>query len=370
MPDLPIELIELCFSFVDSSDKSSWAAICTTSKLGQQITTPKLYNSIGWTEDGPIGQELCNRLGILCRSLRDPSLTKHVKSLLYAFGPDVEPGREVPSPGFGSGRLLSRAPSTNRVHIPEHYAVWLDAQLDRISSGVESDLEDCVERPALTTVYALLVITRAPNLECLELRCDMTEVITIQVLLNRCPNLRRLTIEKSIRRDRHPNWSRLSAALRSTRPRLRYLSIMDPEYFVYNVRTVDLDKGRPSFASARYDHHGLGRLHKLSSLQFLTVTEYALFGCLSARCLRECANRSTAVCEPGMSDLGVKALDTDLPPTVETLTIISDALHVNRWQVDNLFSDPRAAGLSELTLVDFEGKRWGNLYSLGVQLLT
>ena len=93
-PQLPLELIELCMSLVDSGprDKSTLAAICASCKTGQKIATPLLYRSLGWMPvELDAHKDMLPRLKLLCRTiLTAPELCMHVRSIRQFYLPSED----------------------------------------------------------------------------------------------------------------------------------------------------------------------------------------------------------------------------------------------------------------------------------------
>lgn len=70
-PQLPAELIERCFSFVDSTDKATCAAVCLTNSIGRRAGKQRLYENIGIAGSDEEDEKLSRRLRLLCRSLSE-----------------------------------------------------------------------------------------------------------------------------------------------------------------------------------------------------------------------------------------------------------------------------------------------------------
>lgn len=85
-PELPVEIIELCFSFLDTRDKPTCAAACLTSKFYSRKATHKLYGDVGFNSSHPYAGDRVRRLRLLTRTLIErPDLRDNVRIVRHFF---------------------------------------------------------------------------------------------------------------------------------------------------------------------------------------------------------------------------------------------------------------------------------------------
>ncbi|CAK4030831.1 Hypothetical predicted protein [Lecanosticta acicola] len=91
LSELPVELLDLTFSFLDQDDTATWTALCTTSKLCQKLATAYLYGKVnlsssndglkGWAEHSEL---LAERVQLICRTfVENMALAKLVETLVW-----------------------------------------------------------------------------------------------------------------------------------------------------------------------------------------------------------------------------------------------------------------------------------------------
>jgi hypothetical protein len=163
-PQLPVELVEQWFSFVE--DQTTRAAVCRTWFLGNRLAKPMLYRTIGFRD---LRRNDRRRLVCLVRSLlENPALADHVMTFHHYFDPDRDPPFEQ---GAGVRRTFARL----------IYPIFLEESAgDVAASRIESDLLHAVPENAVEDTCAILAILLCPRLHTLKFSGDLTRLFDMR----------------------------------------------------------------------------------------------------------------------------------------------------------------------------------------------
>lgn len=188
MQPLPNELIVHCISFVDTKDKETCLAVCGTSQLCREFGNAVLYQDVGWREDEVHGEELCRRLRLLSRALSNAHLARHVRHFRYAFNRKIEPfeyarGDSI-APYLNDMIQAARYESENIDDYAKLLDEWANEWVEDRKRPWEPDpggpdFDDPFKQEEMANIYAGLILSRCPKLDCLEFRGDVSKLFDL-----------------------------------------------------------------------------------------------------------------------------------------------------------------------------------------------
>jgi hypothetical protein len=166
LPDLPVEMIERCWSFVE--DQTTLAAICRTSILGKRFGTPRLYHTVGFSDMSI--HESWRLISLATTLLENSGLRDLVKVFQYCFNEENNSELHDDFPSVNFGRLL--------------YPIFRDGEGD-----LRSILLHQCPKKAVSDVCAIFVISLCPQLHTLTLSGDLDQLFDLR-------DARRLSLEE------------------------------------------------------------------------------------------------------------------------------------------------------------------------------